>query len=320
MAQESYIGTPPPPRRSEEGRIPMPYAVGFTDSLYTSSQRREQSSHGEDRQYDFTNVFGTSSTRGRPTEETEERDTARRPNRRRRENSQVRTTSQGSPTRTPGEGSGGTTIQERILAKLSELEAQGKATSVTMAGISSRLDHVESYVVGLVVPEIKVLQIKVPQLKLLAWRHQPLQCPKVPMVQVKQVVVVVRHLHGLAHQFVKSNSKVFQHKAPQNQMDDGSGKGIDVKWIPQVPDCKWSTWKNRRDEIQGFWSWAESLSSWLGLLQPAYPPELKEVLSRGDELKVEMLSPPQISRSSRVFYLLKQAFSGNKRVEAMVRI
>ncbi len=93
-----------------------------------------------------------------------------------------------------------------------------------------------------------------------------------------------------------------------------------MKWIPQVPDCKWASWKNRRDEIQGFWSWAESLSSWLGLLQPAYPPEIKEVLSRDDELKGEMLSPQQNSRSSRVFYLLKQAFSGNKRVEAMVRI
>ena len=66
MAQEGYIGTPPPPRRSEEDRIPMPYAVGFTDSLYTSSQRREQSSHGEDRQYDFTNVFGQAVQEGDP--------------------------------------------------------------------------------------------------------------------------------------------------------------------------------------------------------------------------------------------------------------
>ena len=34
---------------------------------------------------------------------------------------------------------------------------------------------------------------------------------------------------------------------PQGQ-DDGSGRGIDVKWIPQVPECKWSNWKTRRDE------------------------------------------------------------------------
>ena len=148
MAQESYIGTPPPSGRSDSGRVTVPYAVGFTDSLYTSSQRREPSQSGGDQQYDFTNVFGTRSERGRPTEEEEKQDESRRTSRRKREGSQVRTGDQGSPTRTPGEGSGGTTIQERILAKLSELEAQGKATSVTMAGISSRLDHVESYVGG----------------------------------------------------------------------------------------------------------------------------------------------------------------------------
>ncbi len=148
MAQESYIGTPPPPRRNDSGGVAVPYAVGFTESLYTSSQRREPSQSGGDQQYDFTNVFGSRNERGRPTEEEEEQDESRRTSRRKRESSQVRTGDQGSPARTPGVGSGGTTIQERILAKLSELETQGKANSVTMASISSRLDNVESYVGG----------------------------------------------------------------------------------------------------------------------------------------------------------------------------
>lgn len=106
---------------------------------------------------------------------------------------------------------------------------------------------------------------------------------------------------------------------PQGQ-DDGSGKNIDVKWIPQVPECKWSTWKTRRDEIQGFWSWIEALCSWLGLLQPLYVPEMKEVLERDVSLTSDLLSPQQMSRSSRLFYLLKSAFAGNKRVESIIRI
>ena len=106
---------------------------------------------------------------------------------------------------------------------------------------------------------------------------------------------------------------------PQGQ-DDGSGKGIDVKWIPQVPECKWSAWKTRRDEIQGFWAWIEALCSWLGLLQPLYVPEMKEILERDVSLTADMLSPQQTARSSRLFYLLKSAFAGNKRVEAIIRI
>ena len=107
---------------------------------------------------------------------------------------------------------------------------------------------------------------------------------------------------------------------PSQSQDDGSGRGIDVKSIPQVPDCKWSTWKTRRDEIQGFWAWIEALCSWLGLLQPIYVPEMKEVLERDVSLTSDLLSPPQMARSSRLFYLLKSAFAGNKRVESIIRI
>ncbi len=107
---------------------------------------------------------------------------------------------------------------------------------------------------------------------------------------------------------------------PAQSQEDGSGKGIDVKWIPQVPECKWSTWKTRRDEIQGFWAWIEALCSWLGLLQPLYVPEMKEVLERDVSLTSDLLSPQQLARSSRLFYLMKSAFAGNKRVESIIRI
>lgn len=110
-----------------------------------------------------------------------------------------------------------------------------------------------------------------------------------------------------------------QPNQPQSQ-DDGSGKGIDVKWIPQAPECKWSSWKTRRDEIQGFWAWIEALCSWLGLLQPLYVPEMKEVLERDVSLTSNLLSPQQMARSSKLFYLVKSAFAGNKRVESIIRI
>ena len=109
------------------------------------------------------------------------------------------------------------------------------------------------------------------------------------------------------------------HQQPASQ-EDGSGKGIDVKWIPAVPECKWSSWRTRRDEIQGFWAWTEALCSWLGLLQPLYVPELKEVLERDVALTTDLLNSQQVSRSSRLFYLLKSAFAGNKRVESITRI
>lgn len=57
-------------------------------------------------------------------------------------------------------------------------------------------------------------------------------------------------------------------------------RGLDKSWIPGVPTPGWDKWKSRVDEITGFWSWCESLTSWLSLLAPQYQGEVREALLR----------------------------------------
>lgn len=99
----------------------------------------------------------------------------------------------------------------------------------------------------------------------------------------------------------------------------GGGKYMDLKWIPQMPSPPWQSWKSRTSEISGFWSWVDSLSSWLSLLHNAFGPEIKESLSRTAPLYDSQLSTEQVARSQRLMHILRQSFSGFHRVETIVR-
>ena len=73
-------------------------------------------------------------------------------------------------------------------------------------------------------------------------------------------------------------------------------------------------------EITGFWSWCESLTSWLSLLAPQYQGEVREALLRTTSIPDDHLQADQVARGQRFFHLLKQSFSGFKRVEHLMRL
>ena len=97
-------------------------------------------------------------------------------------------------------------------------------------------------------------------------------------------------------------------------------KGFDKSWIPGVPTPGWDKWRSRIDEITGFWSWCESLTSWLSLLAPQYQGEVREALLRTTSIPDGDLQGDQVARGQRLFHLLKQSFSGFKRVEHLMRL
>jgi len=97
-------------------------------------------------------------------------------------------------------------------------------------------------------------------------------------------------------------------------------RGLDKSWIPGVPTPGWDKWKSRVDEITGFWSWCESLTSWLSLLAPQYQGEVREALLRTTSIPDDHLQADQVARGQRLFHLLKQSFSGFKRVEHLMRL
>lgn len=99
-----------------------------------------------------------------------------------------------------------------------------------------------------------------------------------------------------------------------------AGRNLDPKWIPSMPNPPWQSWKNRQDEVSGFWTWVEALSGWLSLVHASFPAEIREVLQRQDPLREEHLDDAQRQRAQRLFYLLQQSFSGFHRVRNLLRV
>ena len=97
-------------------------------------------------------------------------------------------------------------------------------------------------------------------------------------------------------------------------------RGLDKSWIPGVPTPGWEKWRSRVDEITGFWSWCESLTSWLSLLAPQYQGEIREALLRTTRIPDAHLQNEQVARGQRLFHLLKQSFTGFKRVEHIMKL
>ena len=107
--------------------------------------------------------------------------------------------------------------------------------------------------------------------------------------------------------------------SPVGQDPLGAGKNMDTKWIPTMPVAQWQQWKTRTAEIAGFWSWIDSLASWLSLLQSSFGAEIKEALAKTSPLYDSQLSSEQTARAQRLAHLLRQAFSGFHRVETIAR-
>ena len=101
---------------------------------------------------------------------------------------------------------------------------------------------------------------------------------------------------------------------------DTSLRGVDAKLIPSMPTVNCDSWKSRPQEICGFHSYVESLTSWLSTLAPAFGPEIREIIQRRHELMDHELSDMQHGRSQRLFYILKQVLSNSVRCLGIIRV
>ena len=101
---------------------------------------------------------------------------------------------------------------------------------------------------------------------------------------------------------------------------DTSLRGVDAKLIPSMPTVNCDAWKSRPQEICGFHSYLESLTSWLSTLAPNFGPEIREIMQRRHELMDHELSEIQHGRSQRLYYILKQVLSHSVRCLGIIRV
>lgn len=103
-------------------------------------------------------------------------------------------------------------------------------------------------------------------------------------------------------------------------LSDPAGRPLDAKWIPNMPQASWQSWKTRSEEITGFWNWLESLTGWLSLIHASFPGEIREVIGRQVPLMHTDLSREQVQRAQRLYYILQQTFGGFHRVRNLMRV
>ena len=109
---------------------------------------------------------------------------------------------------------------------------------------------------------------------------------------------------------------------PPRHEDSNNFKTLDSKLIPQMPVADPSKWTTRPAEILGFAHFIESLTSWLSTLQPAFSQEIKHVMQAMqpiDESVPGTLTAAEKERSTRLFYVLKQALGSTQRCAALIR-
>ena len=111
---------------------------------------------------------------------------------------------------------------------------------------------------------------------------------------------------------------------PPSREDENKGafRTLDSKLIPSMPMPDVGKWSDRPAEILGFCHWMEQLTAWLSTLQPAFSSEIAQVLSMRlpvDESNPTSLSSAERERSTRLFYVLKQALGTSSRCSALIR-
>ena len=83
-----------------------------------------------------------------------------------------------------------------------------------------------------------------------------------------------------------------------------------------VPDT--SKWTTCPAEILGFHSYLDQLTAWIGMMQPDFSTEVRDVVARTRPIQDSDLSPGQTERSSRLYYILKQGLEKSPRVQSII--
>lgn len=88
--------------------------------------------------------------------------------------------------------------------------------------------------------------------------------------------------------------------------EEKSFKALDSKLIPTMPSCKPESWSSRPQEIVGFQTFVESLTSWLCTLAPDYYGEV-ECIMEGREIP-RVTDSAVVERSRRLCYVSEAKF------------
>ena len=91
------------------------------------------------------------------------------------------------------------------------------------------------------------------------------------------------------------------------------------KWLPQPPEPKVAAWTNREMEIEGFFSYVQALRGWSQLASEKMATEIEQAIRWRSEIVTSSLTTGQQARSARLFALLKVAFAGHARIDALIR-
>ena len=91
------------------------------------------------------------------------------------------------------------------------------------------------------------------------------------------------------------------------------------KWMPSLPKPNFSSWKSRPTEVVGFVDYVGELASWTGLGSNSFPREIMSSLREGRPISYERLSAGQITRSIRLFSILKLVFEQHPRAHLILR-
>ena len=84
-------------------------------------------------------------------------------------------------------------------------------------------------------------------------------------------------------------------------------------YIPSLPKLDFAHMRTRHEEITVWTAFREELTSWLCLLDDRFSAELQEAIESGVEVRQIALSKGKAARSTKLWYLLKQALSGFQR-------
>ena len=121
---------------------------------------------------------------------------------------------------------------------------------------------------------------------------------------------------GQGGSFNRLGSPIRESRSSRDEVDVFSKS---EKWLPspRIPDTK--SWVTREQEIEGFYTYIQSLRSWSMLAPERLATEISQAMSWPEEIVTSTLTPGQQARSARLFALLRTAFSGHPRVDALIR-
>ena len=92
------------------------------------------------------------------------------------------------------------------------------------------------------------------------------------------------------------------------------------KWLTPAPIPTISEWKNREAESLGWSDYISQLIAWAAQASEVFANEIGQATRWSDPIQWNVLSKPQKSRSSRLFAILKAAYSSHPRTNMLISV